>query len=100
MVAGVRNTSDEETLENLVIRVSSREEEAERSHRLKIELLPQDSITVGWQELDGWKLHPGDELTVSCDQYKGKVTGDGSRAVIKFNKRPCSALFCDISAFC
>lgn len=74
MVAGVRNTSDEETLANLVIRVSSREEEAERSHRLKIELLPQDSITVGWQELDGWKLHPGDELTVSCDQYKGKVT--------------------------
>lgn len=74
MVAGVRNTSEEETLENLVVHVSSPEEEGERSHRLQIKLLPLDSITIGWQELDGWKLKPDDELKITCDQYQGERT--------------------------
>lgn len=74
MVAGIRNTSSEETLENFVVRVKSSGEEGERSHRPLNQLEPQDSFTVGWAELDGWKLKPGDVLTVTCDQYKGEAS--------------------------
>ncbi|MCA9068425.1 MAG: hypothetical protein KDA84_05860 [Planctomycetaceae bacterium] len=73
MVAGVWNTSEQETLESLVVRVSSPEEEGERSHHLWKTLRPQDSITVGWQELDGWKLKPDDVLKITCDQYRDEV---------------------------
>lgn len=72
MVVGVQNTSSDETLEGLVVRVHSPGEEGVRSHVIG-SLLPQDTITVGWMELDGWVLKPGDEMTVSCDQYTGEA---------------------------
>ncbi len=28
-----------------------------------------DTITVGWVELDGWKLKPRDEVTIECKGY-------------------------------
>lgn len=74
MVAGVRNASTDEILENFVVRVKSSDEEGERSHRPANHLKPQDSFTVGWAELDGWKLKPGDVLTVTCDQYEGETS--------------------------
>jgi hypothetical protein len=74
MVAGIRNSSKTEELSNFVVRVRSADEEGERSHRPINHLKPRDSFTVGWAELDGWKLKPGDVLTVTCDQYQGEVS--------------------------
>lgn len=72
MVVGIQNTTTDETLEGLVVKVQSPEEEGVRSHRIG-DLLPQDTITVGWMELDGWVLKSGDEVTVSCDGYSGEA---------------------------
>lgn len=74
VVAGLRNASDEEILENLVVRVNSPDEEGERSYRVETAIRPQDSITVGWMELDGWKLEPGQSLSVTCNGYAGTAT--------------------------
>jgi hypothetical protein len=74
LVAGVRNASKDEELTSFVIRVTSPKEEGERSHLQPITLMPQDSFTVGWMELDGWKLKSGDVVTVTCEQYEGEVT--------------------------
>lgn len=74
MVAGVRNASTDEVLENFVVQVQPAGEESERSHRPIHLLKPQDSFTVGWAELDGWKLKPGDVLRVTCDQYEGEAS--------------------------
>ena len=69
LVAGLSNTSKTETLTNLIVHVRGKDEQGTRSHRLKSELKPQDTVTVGWLQLDGWKLKPGDSMTVTCDQY-------------------------------
>lgn len=73
MVIGIRNTSERETLDNFIVRVTSPGEKDERSYRVEKPLKPHDSITVGWVELDGWKLKPGDELTITCKQYAGEA---------------------------
>src|SRR5688500_9847124 len=67
MVAGIRNASSSETLTNFVVKVGSPKEQGTRSHRVDAPVEPQDTITVGWVELDGWKLKPEDEISVTCE---------------------------------
>lgn len=74
VVAGIRNASTAETLEEFVVRVEAPEEEGIRSYRVEVPLKPEDSITVGWVELDGWALKPGQTLSVSCEQYTEPAT--------------------------
>lgn len=74
MVAGIRNSSDSEELSELVVQVHGPNEKGQRSHRVDSIVRPQDSITVGWVELDGWKLKAGDSLTVRCRQYTGEAS--------------------------
>jgi hypothetical protein len=74
MVAGVQNKSSTETLTNFVIKVSAPQENGTRSHKVNSPVEPQDTITVGWIELDGWKLKPNDKISVSCEQYSGDAT--------------------------
>ena len=74
MVAGIQNKSTTETLTNFVVTVSAPQEKETRSHRVKVAVEPQDTITVGWIELDGWKLKPNDKISVTCEQYAGDAT--------------------------
>jgi hypothetical protein len=74
MVVGVQNKSTSATLTNVVVKVHSPNEEGVRSHKINRPLEPQDTITVGWVELDGWKLQPNDQISVTCEQYSGEAT--------------------------
>jgi hypothetical protein len=74
MVAGLRNASDAETLTEFIVHVRGAKEQDVRSHRVDVPVEPQDTITVGWVELDGWKLKPGDTMTVRCREYVGEAT--------------------------
>ena len=69
MVVGIKNASSSETLESLTVEIRSPSEESTRSHVVEKEVKPRDSITVGWVELDGWKLKLGDEISVTSDRY-------------------------------
>ena len=72
LVAGIENTSPGETLSDFVIKISSKEDQ--RSYRIGKTLRPEDSMTVGWVELDGWKLKEDDQLSISCEQYADAAT--------------------------
>lgn len=76
LVVGIRNASTSETLTNFVVKVSSPKEQGTRSHRVDAPLEPQDTITVGWVELDGWKLKPEDQISVTCEEYTGEATAE------------------------
>ena len=68
LVMGITNTSEIE-LDGVIVRVHSPGEEGMRSYVIEAPLVPNDTITVGWVELDGWKLKSGDEVTIECDEY-------------------------------
>jgi hypothetical protein len=74
MVVGVQNKSTTETLTNVVVKVSAPQEEGTRSHKVNAPVEPEDTITVGWIELDGWKLKPNDKISVTCEQYSREAT--------------------------
>lgn len=69
MVVGIKNASPSETLKGLTVEVRAPGEETTRSHVVEKEIKPRDSITVGWVELDGWKLKPGDEVSLTAAGY-------------------------------
>jgi hypothetical protein len=69
LVVGLSNTSTNQSLTDLVVQVTAPNEQRARSHRVGGPIEPQDTITIGWMELDGWKLKPGDSLTVSCQEF-------------------------------
>ncbi len=69
LVAGINNPSPSETIRVVAVFVQGANEAAERSHRLDRDLKPLDSITVGWAELDGWKLKKQDSLRIRCEGY-------------------------------
>jgi hypothetical protein len=73
MVAGIQNTGDE-PLSDIVVQVGSPKEEGSRSHRVGGPIRPDDTITVGWVELDGWKLKPNDKMSVKCAEYTDAAT--------------------------
>jgi hypothetical protein len=74
MVVGIRNISQDETLTKFVVKVSGPDEQNTRSHVVDAPVSPQDTITIGWVELDGWELKPDDEVSVTCEQYTGAAT--------------------------
>ena len=74
MVVGVQNKSSRETLTGVVVKVHSPNEKGVRSHKVDAPVEPQDTITIGWIELDGWKLKPNDLISVTCEQYSGEAT--------------------------
>ena len=74
MVVGIKNAADGETLEKLTVEVRSPGEETPRSHVIETGIKPHDSITVGWVELDGWKLKPGDNVSVKVAGYSKPKT--------------------------
>lgn len=69
MVVGMKNASQNETLMRLTVEIRSLNEKNTRSHVVEKEIKPRDTVTVGWVELDGWKLKPGDEIFVTADGY-------------------------------
>jgi hypothetical protein len=69
MVAGINNPSSAESVKVVAVFVQGKGEKEERSYRLDRMVKPLDSITVGWVELDGWKLKPGDKLRIRCQGY-------------------------------
>lgn len=76
MVIGIKNASENETLNKLTVEVRSHNEETTRSHVIEKQIKPRDTVTVGWVELDGWRLEPGDKVSVTADSYRDpkKVT--------------------------
>ena len=67
VVLGLTNATDKETLKNVVVLVKSSAGGGERSYRVARSLSPKETISVGWKELDGWKLNPGDVVKVKVD---------------------------------
>lgn len=74
LVAGIQNTSTTETLTNFVVKVTSKDEQRNGSYRVSKSLQPEDSMTIGWVELDGWELKVDDRLAVACEQYADEAT--------------------------
>jgi len=68
MVAGINNPSAE-SIKVIAVFVQGKGEKDERSYRLDRLIKPLDSISVGWAELDGWKLKAGDQLRIVCEGY-------------------------------
>src|SRR5262249_45961099 len=69
MVLGINNPSNSETINVVVVFVQGKADKEERSYRLDKAVKPLNSISVGWVELDGWKLKSGDKLRIRCDGY-------------------------------
>ena len=69
MVLGLTNATDKETLKNVVVLVTSASAKDERRYRVARSIRPSDSIAVGWRELRGWKLRPGDRVKIKVDGY-------------------------------
>jgi hypothetical protein len=69
MVLGLGNTTEKETLRQVFVAVQSAGEEGERSYRVARSIRPNDTLAVGWKELRGWKLRPGDRVKVKVEGY-------------------------------
>ena len=74
LVAGIENASRTETLSNFVVKVYSQDAQRKGSFRVTKQLKPEDSMTVGWVELDGWELEAGDRLSLTCEAYAEAAT--------------------------
>lgn len=74
LVAGVENRSKTEALSNFVIKVSSKDAQRNGSYRVHKLLEPEDSMTIGWVELDGWQLEVDDRLSLTCKEYADPAT--------------------------
>jgi hypothetical protein len=73
MVAGINNPSSSESIKVIAVFVKGKDEKEERSYRLDREVKPLDSISVGWVELNGWKLKPGDKLRNSLRRLRQRL---------------------------
>src|SRR5713101_2156156 len=69
MVAGINNPSTSESVKVIAVFVKGKEDKEERSYRIDREIKPLDTISVGWIELNGWKLKHGDKLRIRCVEY-------------------------------
>ena len=76
MVAGINNPSSSESIKVIAVFVQGKNEKEERSYRIDHELKPLDSISVGWIQLNGWKLKSGDKLRVRCEGYARDLEGE------------------------
>lgn len=73
-VIAITNTSDKLKLDGGTLTIRSADDESRYSHRLHAPLRVRASISVGMIHLDGWKLHAGDRLNFTCDQYTDAAT--------------------------
>src|SRR5438309_1316029 len=76
MVANVNNPSSAESIKVLVVFVQGKGEKEERSYRLDREIKALDSMSLGWAELAGWKLMPGDKLRIQCEGYTADLASE------------------------
>jgi hypothetical protein len=72
-VASITNPSETEPIKVIAVFVQGKKEKEERSYRLDREILPLDSISVGWAQLGAWKLKAGDKLRIRCEGYTGDL---------------------------
>lgn len=68
LVAGINNPTDQ-TIQVVAVLVQDAADAHPRTHRLDYELKSLDTMTVGWTELDGWKLKSKDKLTIRCEGF-------------------------------
>lgn len=73
LVANVNNKSSTDKITVAVAFVQGKGEKDERSYRLDRKLKPLDSMSIGWQELGGWKLKHGDKFRIRSDEYKEEL---------------------------
>jgi hypothetical protein len=76
MVVGINNPSSSDSIKVIAVFVQGKNEKEERSYRIDQELKPLDSISVGWIQLNGWKLKSGDKLRVRCEGYARDLEGE------------------------
>jgi hypothetical protein len=70
LVIGLTNTGTESmTLNKVYVRSKSDKEDRPYDQLLRKVLEPDDSIAIGWMELDGWKIQKGDRLRVFFNEY-------------------------------
>lgn len=67
VVLGLTNATEKETLKNVVVSVKSPTDQGERSYKVARALRPGETLSVGWKELDGWKLNSGDVVKIKMD---------------------------------
>jgi hypothetical protein len=72
-VASITNPSETEPVKVVAVFVQGKKEKEERSYRLEREIVPLDSISVGWAQFGGWKLKNGDKLRIRCEGYTGDL---------------------------
>ena len=72
-VASITNPSETRAIKVVAVFVQGKKEKEERSYRLDHEILPLDSISVGWAQFGGWKLKNGDKLRIRCEGYTGDL---------------------------
>lgn len=70
LVIGLANTSNE-SIQLDRVHVRSAKEQAERPYDqiLKKVIDPNDSIAIGWAELDGWSIRKGDRVRIFFVEY-------------------------------
>jgi hypothetical protein len=72
-VASITNPSETEPVKVVAVFVQGKKEKEERSYRLDRDIVPLDSISVGWAQFGGWKLKNGDKLRIRCEGYTGDL---------------------------
>jgi hypothetical protein len=75
-VASISNPSETRPIKVVAVFVQGKKEKEERSYRLDREILPLDSISLGWAQFGGWKLKAGDKLRIRCEGYTGDLERD------------------------
>jgi hypothetical protein len=68
-VVGLGNPDGPQAIRVVQVYVRSANENDERPYRVDKSVAPNDSISLGWMELDGWALKSGDRIRVQCDGY-------------------------------
>ncbi len=72
LVLAVTNDSAR-PLKNVQVHVQSAGGPGERSYRVARSLAAGESLSIGWRELDGWPLKPGDRVRIAADGYVNAV---------------------------
>ncbi len=67
MVLRIRNDSDE-TLPNLcvIVRTAKWGDNSKLTRQVAEDVKPGKIVEVGWQQLNGWQLSPGEQVEICC----------------------------------
>ncbi|MCE9563350.1 MAG: hypothetical protein K8U57_15015 [Planctomycetes bacterium] len=68
MVLVIRNDSADQTLPSLgvVVRSAKRGDNSELNRQVAQDVKPGQVVEVGWAELSGWRLEPGESVDIWC----------------------------------